>query len=235
MKILLVASQHGNELLGEKLYEHLKQHRAELLPHVEFVLANPEARAKNVRYLDSDMNRSYNSGRTTHEERLASKLLAKIQKTDYDLVLDLHTTSCKQPHSLIVASINSRNKRFLRSSSIQHLVVIDKSVTATALNGRVPQSVSIEVNQNISTATLEALCDDIERYLDEEPSKTQQFLYKASLLRKDEIEPSDAKKLHNFELSHLGFYPILVGENSYQKHGYDYLGFKALTRREFKV
>lgn len=235
MKILLVASQHGNEYLGEKLYGHIHAHHQDLMDHIEFVLANPEARAKKVRYLASDMNRSYNGNQVTHEEQLATALLAKIRKGHYDLVLDLHTTACKQPDSLIMASINAKNRRFLGASSTQHLIIMEKKIASTALNGVVPESVSIEVNQDISDATLESLCDDIARFIADEQSRVQKFVYKASLLRKDEIKRSQLAKLRNFERSDLGFYPILVGESSYQKQGYDYLGFKATKRTLFKV
>lgn len=235
MKILLVASQHGNEYLGEKLYEHIQTKRPELLQHVEFFLANPEARAKKVRYLASDMNRSYNGNHVTHEEQLASALLSKIRMGNYDLVLDLHTTVCRQPDSLIVASINTKNRRFLNASSIQHFVIMEKKIASTALNGVVPESVSVEVNQNISDADLESLCTDIGRFVENKPSKTQKFVYKASPLSKNDVNPEQLAKLRNFEQSELGFYPILVGENAYQKHGYDYVGFKATKRTMFKV
>lgn len=235
MKILLVASQHGNEYLGEKLYKHIQTKRAELLKHIEFVLANPEARAKRVRYLASDMNRSYNGNQVTHEEQLASALLDKIRSGKYDLVLDLHTTACEQPDSLILASINSKNRRFLNASSMQHFVIMEKKIASTALNGVVPESVSVEVNQDITEMDLESLCRDIDRFIDDSPSKAQKFIYKASPLSKGEMDPEQLAGLRNFELSSQGFYPILVGESSYQKHGYDYVGFKATKRTMFKV
>lgn len=235
MKILLVASQHGNEYLGEKLYEYIQKERPELLQHIEYVVANPQARAKRIRYLASDMNRSYNGNQVTHEEQLASALLDKIRSGGYDLVLDLHTTACQQPDSLILASINSKNRRFLQASSIQHFVIMEKKIASTALNGVVPESVSVEVNQDISQADLDSLCDDIERFIANEASKTQKFIYKASPLNKNEVDPEQLAELHNFELSNQGFYPILVGETAYQKHGYEYVGFKATKRTMFKV
>lgn len=235
MKILLVASQHGNEYLGEKLYKYIQGKRPELLQHIECVVANPQARAKRIRYLASDMNRSYNGNQVTHEEQLASALLDKICSGGYDLVLDLHTTACQQPDSLILASINSKNRRFLQASSIQHFVIMEKKIASTALNGVVPESVSVEVNQDISQADLESLCDDIERFIANEASKTQKFVYKASPLNKNEVDSEQLAELRNFELSSRGFYPILVGEGAYQKHGYEYVGFKATKRTMFKV
>ena len=58
-KILLLGSQHGNELLGEKLYQYMQTYRQELLPYVVFKIGNPEAHQKGVRYVESDMNRAY--------------------------------------------------------------------------------------------------------------------------------------------------------------------------------
>ncbi len=235
MKVLLLASQHGDEHLGERLYAHIETRRPELMEYVEFMIANPRARAKNVRYIESDLNRSYNGKSDTYEQRRATEIFMYIRENDFDLVLDLHTTSCGQPPCLIVASINPHNEVFFRASSVQHLVIMEPKTVSTALNGVCTQAVSIELNRNFTDEDLSKLCDDIQRYVRNESSAGNRYVYEVDLLRKDEIDEDEYKLLRNFELSPKGYYPVLVGEDSYLKSRYGYLGFKAYKRRVFKL
>lgn len=236
MKILILASQHGDEHLGEKLYAYIQSHHAELLNHIEYLVANPRARAKNVRFIESDMNRSYTGGAGTYEERRASKILRYIEENNFDLVLDMHTATTKQEPCLIMASINPRNLQFIRATSIDKFVIMNSQIVSTALNGVCPQSVSVEVNKNITDELLEDLCADIDRYVHAKAYDEDKYVYDTvELLSADEMSDTEAKKLRNFHKSDLGFYPILVGESSYQKQGYAYRGFKSYKRYKFKV
>ncbi|PID30575.1 hypothetical protein CSA80_01080 [Candidatus Saccharibacteria bacterium] len=71
-RVVVVSSQHGNEPLGEMLEAYMYQSPADVTEPY-FVTANPVAVRQNVRYVESDMNRSYD--RTdTYEGRLAQHL-----------------------------------------------------------------------------------------------------------------------------------------------------------------
>lgn len=234
-RILLLGSQHGDEHLGEKLYQYLCEKRPELAGYVECLVGNPKARQQNVRYIESDLNRSYSGKCETYEERRAAEILTYIQDGDFGLVLDLHTTVCYQPPSMIMASINSRSEGFIRASSIKHVVIMEPVTVRASLNGVCPQAVSVEFNRNFTDTDLSKLCDDIQRYTDNESYIGNKYVYELDLLRKDEISEEEFSQLRNFELSPMGYYPVLVGESSYLKSGYDYLGFKADKRYDFKV
>jgi succinylglutamate desuccinylase len=235
MKILLLGSQHGNELLGERLHAHIKSERPELLPHVTFMIGNLRAHKQNVRYLESDMNRSYNGKSNTYEERRASRVLKSIKDEAYDLVLDLHTTTCKQPPCFIAPGTATGISRFMRASSIENVVQMSHSIVTTSLIGAYDKAISIEVNKVLSRKLLNDLCDDIQRYINDETLDLPKKIYEINdLLKKADITTQQAKTLRNFEYSELGFYPVLVGENSYKKHT-EYLGFKAYKVRVCKV
>lgn len=233
MKILLLASQHGDEHLGEKLYSYMQYNRPELLDYMEFIIANPKAREQNIRYIESDINRSYNGKLDTYEERRAAEILNIINDSSFDLVLDLHTTTIDQPPCLIMASINPANEQFIKATSITRLVIMQSPLVDTSLSGVCQQSVSVEVNHAIADDLLNELCDDIARYIKGKTFRATKYTYIAEPLRKSEVNANEFKKLRNFERSEAGFMPILVGENSYQKHGYDYLGFKAYERNVY--
>jgi len=68
-KILAIISTHGNELLGPNVLSYMLNKRSELLEYVDFMVANPRAYSQNVRYVESDLNRSYGSDLDTYEAR----------------------------------------------------------------------------------------------------------------------------------------------------------------------
>jgi succinylglutamate desuccinylase len=236
MKILLLGSQHGNELLGEVLYVHIRKNRSELLPFVTYKTANLRAKKQGVRFVESDLNRSYNGKNDTYEERRAKRLLRYITQNSFDLVLDLHTTTCQQPPCLIVPSINSNIVQFMRACSIQNIVHMDHDIVTTSLIGVYPKAVSIEFNKDaLTTDVIDALCDDLQRFLDQNEAHATKTIYQiGDLLAKTELSETQANKLVNFRKSSFGFYPVLVGENSYKKQT-AYLGFKAYNVHRYKV
>jgi len=235
-KILLLGSQHGNELLGEHLYAYIIAHRPDLLPVITFKKGNLKAYRQKVRYIESDLNRSYTGGHKTYEERRAGMILKYIKAQKFDLVLDLHTTTCDQPPCLIVAGITHGNRCFIRASSTEKIVHMNHKIVETSLIGVYPKSVSIEVNETqLGPELMEQLVGDIDRFVRNISYDKPQTVYEISgLIGKDEITTKQAEKLRNFEMSPFGFYPVLVGENSYKKYT-QYLGFKAYKTYQSKV
>jgi succinylglutamate desuccinylase len=227
-KILLLGSQHGNELLGDALYAHIRTHRRDLLPFVTFKIGNPRAKKLRVRFIESDLNRSYAGTGKTYEERRAKRLLRFIKQGNFDLVLDLHTTTVDQPPCLIVPRLNGQILPFLQACSIKRLVHMRHEFNVTALTGACPVAVAVEVNhQSLNEALMTRLCDDITRYLKSMPLPLERTVFEVNdLLAKNEMSEEEAVKLRNFERCKHGFAPVLVGENSYKKHT-AYLGFKA--------
>jgi succinylglutamate desuccinylase len=235
-KILILGSQHGNEILGELLYKHIQSNRRELLPYVSYLVGNPRAKKANVRFIDSDLNRSYNSRKTTYEERRAARIMTYIKQGSFDLVLDMHTTTCEQPPCLIVSSLRGAIAPFLRACSIEKVVHMNHAIVTTSLIGVCPQASSIEVNKDeLTEALLSNLCDDMQRYLNEDTTYAIKTMYEiGDLLKKTELSEQEAGTLRNFHKSPYGFYPVLVGENSYKKQT-AYLGFKAYTEERSRV
>jgi len=233
-KILILESQHGNEYSGERLHNHIEHHHPNLLSNITFLVANPRARRQKKRYTESDMNRSYTGNKDTYEERRAVKILKTITEGHYDLVLDMHTTPTDQAPCLIMASVNAKNIGFLQASSFSNIVTINNAIVNNSINGALPHAISVEINNQITDEVLELICEDIDRFLRGQISDNQKYVYEVTeLLDKSDITEVEAKKLRNFSKSKFGYYPIMVGENSYQDFT-NYLGFKAYNRYEFK-
>lgn len=228
MNILLLGSQHGNELLGERLFRYLQKNHQDLLGSVTFKVGNPKARRQKVRYIESDMNRSYDPMLTTYEAKRSQHIKKDILQNNYDIVLDLHTTTCFQPPCFIVAELNAATTSFLRASSFHRIVHLQHPMVQTSLIGHIKQAVSIEVsNTDITGELLEALAQTIRRYIAGEfPYKSKSLFLVDELILKSEVTPEVAAAFVNFMPSSAGFIPILTGENSYKKNT-QYLGFKA--------
>lgn len=111
----LIACMHGNEILGKQV--------ADQLPAIEGVevltfLANPEAYAKGVRYLEKDMNRCFpGDPHGALEERLAHSLLHKLAACDW--IIDIHTTMAATD-SFVIA--------------VEHTPLVDQLVAAVPLD-----------------------------------------------------------------------------------------------------
>lgn len=230
MKILLLGSQHGNELLGEMLYERIQARHSQLLPHLTYKLGNPQAHHKKVRFIESDMNRSYDGTLDTHEARRAQHILQYIKDGEYDLVLDLHTTVCNQPPCFILPEISEYTRPFIRASHIERVVLLTDPIVKTSLTGASSKAVAIEVaNSQLTPELLDDLCQDIERFLKKDTRLSEKKVYHVpSLLLKSEVAPELLDSLINFEKTKDGFIPILTGNNSYRKNTH-YLGFKAAS------
>ena len=230
MKVLLLGSQHGDELLGDKLYEYIKAQRPSLLEHVVFKIGNPKAHKAGVRYIESDLNRSYGGHVTTYEEKRAAYLQEYIIQNNFDLILDLHTTVCNQPPCFIVNSIRSELKPFLRASHIERVVLLSDPIIHSSLDSVSPNVIAIEVaNSDISDEFLDNVCSDLERFIEGKKKYVTKRVYNVpSLLLKSEVPENEIDFLINFQPSRLGFIPILVGTStgSYAKTTH-YLGFKA--------
>jgi len=112
--VLVVAGTHGNELNGPWLLDHWQRHPGSLARHglaLELVVGNPEARAAGRRYLDHDLNRSFeptllaDPSRREREVERARQLLARHGPGGQRpalVAIDLHSTTAAMGNCLVV-------------------------------------------------------------------------------------------------------------------------------------
>lgn len=91
-KFLIIAALHGDEELGVEVMEKIEK---EFLPEkysYDWIIGNPEAYKKKVRFIEADLNRVAPGDlkSSIYEERRAAEIIALSQK--YSFVLDLHAT-----------------------------------------------------------------------------------------------------------------------------------------------
>jgi succinylglutamate desuccinylase len=116
-RVLIVGGTHGNELTGVYLirsgtFANLTQFDFS----VETLLANPRAVAANRRYIDCDLNRSFdaidlNNDRLNHyeENELAREIYQRFgpdSLAPVDVIIDLHTTTADMGHTLIIDEVS---------------------------------------------------------------------------------------------------------------------------------
>lgn len=122
MKVVIVGATHGNEKTGAWLIEKWKAH-PELLPsHHEylFLIGNPKALEQNTRYVDFDLNRSFNGGNhdsKTYEYHRARELKNRLKewsKGEDFFLIDLHTTTSNMGTTLILSDKERLNACILK-------------------------------------------------------------------------------------------------------------------------
>ncbi len=223
-KILAIISTHGNELLGPNLLAYMLAKRSKLLENIEFIIANPRAYAKNVRYTESDLNRSYGLGLDTYEGRRAKIIEERIRLLKPELVLDFHTTTAEQPDILITADKNNEVvQRFINSSAVKDVLAVEPLNDITTV---VSNFAAYEVpNSHLNDDLYEQICTDIERYLDGKTVDQARTFYKMTgkILPEEE---KDTVGLKNFVYNDtLQTIPAFLGEEAY-KHDGTYAGFR---------
>ena len=223
-KILAIISTHGNELLGPNLLAYMLAKRSKLLENIEFIIANPRAYAKNVRYTESDLNRSYGLGLDTYEGQRAKTIEERIRLLKPELVLDFHTTTAEQPNILITADKdNEVVQRFINSSAVKDVLVVKPLNDITMV---VPNFAAYEVpNSHLNDDLYGKICADITRYLDNKTAEVKRTFYKMA----GKITPEEEKNitdLKNFVYNDtLQAIPAFLGEEAYKQDG-TYAGFK---------
>lgn len=100
-EVAVVAGIHGDEPCGVAAVERLLDEEPTVERPVKFIVANEEALAAGVRYVDADLNRAFpgDPDGDTHESRLAHDVAREIEGCT---VLALHSTrSCAEPIAVI--------------------------------------------------------------------------------------------------------------------------------------
>lgn len=144
-RVAIVGGTHGNERIGVYLKKKFSQSPT-LVERSSFstqvLLANPQAVAVGVRYIDRDLNRSFerdrlqNENSTSYEDLRAKALNQMIgTKSDapVDVILDIHSTTSNSGLTLI---IDDENRFTLQLASYLQQVDSAIKVYSTAHSGR---------------------------------------------------------------------------------------------------
>ncbi len=141
--ILLIGGTHGNEVTGIKLVRHLNK---KPISGIEPIIGNERAVAKNVRFVETDLNRS--SGKLkprTYEERLANNLKHKITKASF--VVEFHNTTARNNTCAIITSKpNSLHFALAKSFGIDRVLIMPAKGSLSGLRSK--RFFSLEISNN---------------------------------------------------------------------------------------
>ncbi len=113
LRIALIGGTHGNERLGIEIVSHWSHAIPFETPHIiEPMIANQKAVDSGLRFIDYDLNRSFgkNSTPSGYEAERARELTEKISG-NFDLVIDLHTTTSHMGFTIILPKTDPLSRR----------------------------------------------------------------------------------------------------------------------------
>jgi len=217
MKILIVTMQHGNEVFGQTIINHFNG------SNIDTVIANPKAYEQRKRFIETDMNRSYNrDGQKSYEEKRADEVRELAEK--YDFVIDIHTTTADIDFVPIIARLNGQVKQALSHLPGKNVAQMEFAGAEHSLIGSIDNSISIEFNEEYAKTSealsiVAALVMGLEN--DTHGSSLDKTLYH---ITGTISEDTNIDNESNFRFSDMHkFYPFLIGEKNYK----GYLGFYA--------
>lgn len=197
----LIYCLHGDETVTEQIAKQLNK---EL--EIEIILGNPKAREKEVRFIESDLNRSFNKIETYESDR-ARELQTILKNKDF--IIDLHTTSAVMDPVAIIT--NDEQLQLVAKTGMKKVVFMNKDFSiGGSLIENIPNSFSIEFHPD------EGSCNKVKDYIRSAFNGKQisnEFeIYEVIEIVKGEYDP----KIRNLEILPDGTYPIFSGERSYK-------------------
>lgn len=113
MKMAIIGGTHGNEPVGIEVIKYLENNRpANCIHEFECVLGNPLAYERGLRFVDTDLNRSYgkNGVRTGYEGEQSQKIEEQVAG-NFDFVIDLHTTTSNMGLTILLTNENELSRK----------------------------------------------------------------------------------------------------------------------------
>lgn len=242
----LVIGLHPTEHLAPLIAHHLRTERTDLLAHVDYKCGNPVAAARmpQERYTNehstdpalkgTDLNRSFSPSKPprTHEERIAAAMLPTLR--EYNRVFDAHTstTDCgpNQRFFLTARPHNRVVRQFIAASTVTDVIILPPDITEPSLIGQVRNSISFECNQDwahtpAAMKEMMLILDGVTKGAPLVKARRRRFFHVYEPIKREE---DPGLETPNFSLCADGYYPVLLGENSYRRDpSKPYVGFKA--------
>ncbi|PSP92598.1 succinylglutamate desuccinylase [Halobacteriales archaeon QS_4_62_28] len=140
--IAVVGGIHGDEPCGVHAVETLIEEAPAVERSVALVVANEAAIERDVRYVDTDLNRSFPGDHDSeaHEERLAAALVEEIGDCT---TLALHSTQSYEDMFALVDTVGEMERRICAHLSIDAVVETHRINEGRIFSG-IPETVELE-------------------------------------------------------------------------------------------
>lgn len=239
-KVLFVVASHGDEPVGLKVVERLFKSKTE--KNFNYLVGNPRALKRNVRFIDTDLNRIYPGKlKGNFEETIAYDNLKFIKKNNYDYVIDLHGTISKTGIFVIITKPTYENLFLASLLDIKRVVIWPKSKeTIGSLSSFVKCGIEIETgpkNNKKITKNLENILSKFVKGINKKDNvkvkiKEKEFYMITGKIKRKENAP----KLKDFKKNE-SFYPLFVNQYEgilcYKMKKINYLKIKQYAYQKF--
>lgn len=213
MKKVFIVGQHGNEKLPIRAADTL-------INQIEVIVANPKAVSAGVRYLETDLNRSFpgdNLGK--YEERLAAELKNRLE--EFGEVVDFHTATCGTPLFAIVTKLTKNHLDLVRKLGVKKVVYMENSIASgKSLIDHVKVGVSIEAGREKTGSVLRRIEKVMRHYLAGKmlPMQSLEIYSVFEIMKRSEENnklPIGARNFKKISINGQECYPVLARETSY--------------------
>jgi len=215
VKITIVCSLHGEEEFSARVFEYFNERLSEF-SGLKLILANEPALAKQERFLEQDLNRSFPGKESGNaEEKLAHAILQKIGEEDY--LLDIHTSISDLEMTPILTSYNEKTKTIVNALDSDKVVFVKSPLADKSLIGQLDNGVSLEINKDLAkqTETMRKVVELVKKLQTGEgtPKREREIYTVTGTIPKTVIMPDYAA---NFVyVKELDLYPFLYAKDSY--------------------
>lgn len=153
--VAITAATHGNEDIGVDIISHLKDSLDLQQGTARFIVANPPALARGVRFIKQDLNRAYPGTHGASDEAgIAPQVLGLVEDADY--VIDLHSTSSQTESFAIVTKKDEEQLRLAEMTGVKNIVFIPRKEEGYAMVDYVRCGIGIELGLHKSTYAYES-------------------------------------------------------------------------------
>jgi predicted deacylase len=160
MKILLNILTHGDERIGLKVVEKIRELN---IPTdiLQINLANKMAFEKGVRFIETDLNHSFPGKKDgNYEERLAYDILPAIKMAD--IVFDVHSTTSELQDAAIVTKFDAETKKYLNIISPKYVLFMKQS-SKNSLISDAKVGIAFEYGKDDDRCTIFKIVKDIKK------------------------------------------------------------------------
>ncbi len=202
-KIQYVAGMHGNEYMPILALASVK------MPHV---VANPKALSLGKRWVDVDLNKSFGIENKTYESKRAAEILKEIPEDAQ--VFDFHTSnSTDVPFAIIV---DLAMVPLAQKTGLEHVVYMKYNIKDGHALINYRDGVSMELGRHNGSESFDNTLKVLTNLKHGKKNKIKVYEVYGKI-----TDPGNYKNFKLYKDKEEEFYPIFVGETSY-----DFIGLK---------
>ena len=198
-KVQFITAVHGDEYIPVLALANLG---------IKQLVANKNALILRKRFIEKDLNASFSTSGGSYEEKIARRILKKIDKNK--IVLDLHTFSAKSDPFVVIVDL--KMLAFAKKLGFKHVVYMKHNIKNGHALINYVKGVSIELGNHDDIEVFNRIVNLVKCIAN---NRKQEKIILYEVYGKIE-KPGNYK---NFEIYKNNFIPILAGEKSYDFYG----------------